>query len=133
MPLEIIDEIRPRKEERSAFRTIASYAIGLLSLIALLVAVSWPTKAHADTPSMVYSDQQITLRLLLKPCTAAAVLKHLPAQEHPAYREAVFVYDGRTLACCWRERGNAVRTMDEEGDRLVPDVPQELFKPDAGV
>ena len=51
MPLEIIDEIRPRKAERSAFRTIASYAIGLLSLIALLVAVSWPTKAHAqDVP-----------------------------------------------------------------------------------
>lgn len=68
MPLEIFDEVRPRKEERAKLRW--SVLLGIVCLIALFIAAAWPTQANAE-PVTVYSAEQdgVRLRLLDAPCT----------------------------------------------------------------
>jgi hypothetical protein len=64
--LEIIDEIRPRKQERMSFREIVSYLIGVVSILLL---VTLATNAYAtDIPVQVLEKDGITIRLMNKPC-----------------------------------------------------------------
>jgi hypothetical protein len=49
------------------------------------------------------------------------------------YREAVFVWEGRTLKACWRLNENErVNSVDEEGDFLQPPIPMGVFRKDSG-
>ena len=129
MPLEIIDEIRPRKEERSAFRTIASYVVGLLSLIALLIAVSWPTKAHADGV-LIAKFGPLTVTLYAKPCTNADVLDRLEERVHKTYRagEANHAKLGHRHLCYLSlPEYKHIFILDEKGGQA--DLPKEAFRP----
>ena len=136
MPLEIIDEIRPRKEERSAFRTIASYAIGLASLIALLVAVSWPTKAHAqDVPLHVLDKEGIEIRLLDKPCVDARSVMMIRPDALPRFKAVQSVWpqqDGsrKEFGGCWAAL-TAQESGSEEGFLVVFSDGESGFIPKA--
>jgi hypothetical protein len=137
--LEIIDEIRPRKQERATLRGIvmAVYnVIGALCLLFLLaLAATWPTNASADTTTMVYSDRQMTLRLLNQPCANTTVLSYLKQEARTRYLASILVWEGRTLQSCWRLTDDkaAVLNVDEEGDGLNPPIPVQVFKADSGV
>jgi hypothetical protein len=119
------------KGERGRLREI----IGAV-LLAILVfgSLIYAGKSFADTTTMVYSDPQVTLRLLNKPCINQTVLSYLKQEARPKYQEAVFVWEGRTLQSCWRltDDQKAVLNVDEEGDGLNPPLPIELFKKDSG-
>src|SRR5688572_21050302 len=96
--LEIIDEIRPRKQERSTLREIASYVVGLLALVALGVAATWHTKAHAEPRFQVVADGA---RVVLHDdkCAVAAVA-NLPYK-------ATWEEKGKVFQGCWGARPDA--------------------------
>lgn len=139
MPLEIIDEIRPRKQERSAFREIASYVIGLLALVALGIAVTWHTKANAAPlfKNIGNDGRPVSLRLLDTPCTHPKVKAHLEANVKdefiPKFKSAVLHYGGKDWASCWIEYQGFVLSYDEEGAPFAPPtgIPLEMFKEDS--
>ena len=124
MPLEIIDEIRPRKEERSAFRTIASYAIGLASLVALLVAVTWPTKAGAqDVPLHVLDKEGIRIQLMGTPCVDPRSVMMIRPDALPRFKAVQSVWpqpDGsrKEFGGCWAAL-TAQESGSEEGFLVV--------------
>ena len=71
MPLDIINEIRPKKEQRQTFRERVLFVFGAICpVVLLLIAVAWSTKAHAE-PVSVYTAEVdgVRLRLLDVPCT----------------------------------------------------------------
>jgi hypothetical protein len=130
MPLDIIDEIRPRKEERSTLREIVSYIVGLASLIALLVAATWPTKANAE-PLITRHDKDY-VRLMDGPCVAPKVVQMFVdggAMKHlPAFKALAADINGEHLAGCWRtslEPEGFYILFFEDRDPLV--LPQEMF------
>lgn len=133
MPLEIIDEIRPRTEERAWLRKVVALVGAVCLVVLLAIAATWPTKAHADTTTMVYKETSVTLTLFRKPCETPEILKVLEPELRAKYQAASLVYHGRTLRSCWLlTPEGAVTSMDEEGDRLFPDIPLAAFKKDTG-
>jgi hypothetical protein len=122
--LEIIDEIRPRKEERSAFREIASYVVGLLSLVALGIAVTWPTKANAD-PIYRANAEGIVITLTNEDCKLPAVSN--------LKKRATWEEKGKTFEGCWGGHPAFPIVMGYFSDRSVVVLPVEVFAPVTGV
>jgi hypothetical protein len=102
--LEIINEIRPRKQERSLLREIVSYIVGALALLALGVAATWPTNANAETK--ISKQGKDFVRLLDAPCTVKQVVEFFQANDGmkflPAFRQAEADIGGKRFAACWR-------------------------------
>ena len=114
--------------------TVLPWYIWAFMIGAAIAGVLYASKAGADTSTMVYSDSQMTLRLLNKPCVNETVLSYLKQAARPRYQAAILVWEGRTLQSCWRLTDDkaAVMNIDEEGDGLQPPLPVEVFKRDAG-
>ena len=47
------------------------------------------------------------------------------------WKTAVFVYNGKTYASCWRIQNNEVVILDSGGDVTV--LPPDIFRPETGV
>jgi hypothetical protein len=95
-----------------------------------IAAAFYSLRADAENVrTLVYSDPQVTLRLLNQPCTSELVLPHLKAEVRPKYQAAILVWEGRTLQSCWRlTQDRHVLSMDEEGDELRPYPQIEQFQ-----
>lgn len=96
MPLEIIDEIRPRKQERMSLRQIVMVvynAIGTLCLLFLLaLAATWPTQANAQTKPDILEIIEVSGEIGAG--TAAAVkLQVTKINEQPRIKAVVLVMD----------------------------------------
>ena len=120
--LEIIDEIRPRKQERASIRQVvmAVYnAIGALCLLFLLaLAATWPTNANADPRFQVVADGA---RIVLHDdkCAVGAVV-NLPYK-------ATWEEKGKVFQGCWGARPDAGVVMFYFDDKTVGIIPmQEL-------
>lgn len=122
--LEIIDEIRPRKEERASFREIASYIVGILCLVALGVAATWPTKAHAqDIPLHVLDKDGVQVRLMDSPCVDARSIMMIRPEALPRFKAVQSTWpekDGsrKDYGGCWAEL-TAQESGGEEGFLIV--------------
>ena len=131
--LEIIDEIRPRRQERASLRRIvmAVYnAIGALCLLFLFaLAATWPTNANADDV-LIAKFGQLTVTLYQKPCTNADVLKQLEERVHQTYRagEADHATLGhRNLCYLSVAEYKHIFVLDEKGG--MADLPKAAFRP----
>lgn len=83
MPLDIIDEIRPRKDERGFLRKVIAVLGAICFVLLFLLAATWPTKAYADIPVHVLEKDGVQIRLMDKPCVDAKTLSQInPAQAH---------------------------------------------------
>jgi hypothetical protein len=134
--LEIIDEIRPRKQERSTFRERVVFWFGIACLV-LLVGIATNAYAAPLFKNTGNDGKPISLRLLDTPCTNPKVKAHLEAnvkaQFIPQFKSAVLHYGGRDWASCWIEYEGAVLSYDEEGAPFNPPmgVPRSMFKEDS--
>lgn len=122
--LEIIDEIRPRKEERSAFREIASYVIGLLALVALGIAVTWHTKANALPIAQTVTQDGQKIVLTDEECRLDAVknLKH----------RATWTENGKVYEGCYGVHPAGV-VLGYFADKTVVMIPVQTFTQVIGV
>lgn len=124
MPLDIIDEIRPRKEERSTFREIASYIVGLLALVALGVAATWPTNAHAG-PILRGEAEGITVTIYEEACQLKEVT-NLP-------KRATWTEKGKTFEGCIGAHPQFPILMGFFSDKTVVVLPVQIFTRVTGV
>ena len=92
MPIEIIDEIRPFREERSTLRRIMGYVLGFLCFVVLLVAATWPISAFA-TPVAVAVEGDAKITLTDEPCKLKQVSN--------LKMRAVWVEKGKTFEGCF--------------------------------
>ena len=119
--LEIIDEIRPRKQERSIYREIAAYIIGALTLIALGIAAT--KDAHADPRFQVVADGA---RVVLHDdkCAVSAVTNR-------PYK-ATWEEKGQVFQGCWGARPDAGVVMFYFDDKTVGIIPMQELTPVVG-
>jgi hypothetical protein len=128
MPLEIIDEIRPRKQERATLREIvmAVYnAIGILCLLFLFaLAATWPTNANADPIYRATADG-IVITLTNEDCKLPAVSN--------LKKRATWTEKGKTFEGCWGGHPAFPIVMGYFADKTVVVLPVEAFAPVTGV
>ena len=126
--LEIIDEIRPRKQERATLRDIVVRVynwIGALCILFLLaLAATWPTEANAD-PIARASAEGIVITLTDEDCklTAVSNLK----------KRATWEEKGKTFEGCWGGHPAFPIVMGYFSDRSVVVLPVEAFAAVSGV
>jgi hypothetical protein len=116
--LEIIDEIRPRKDERSFLRKVIA-ALGAVCLVVLLaVAVTWPTKAHAG-PILKAEAEGIVVTIYEEACQLKEVT-NLP-------KRATWTEKGKTFEGCIGAHPQFPVLMGYFSDKTVVVLPVEMF------
>jgi hypothetical protein len=122
--LEIIDEIRPHKDERSLLRKVIA-VLGAVCLVVLLaVAVTWPTKAHAD-PRFQVSIEGVTVVLYDDKCDLTDQITNLPYK-------ATWTEKGKTYRGCWGARPDAGVVMAYFEDKTIGLIPMQGLTPVRG-
>lgn len=94
----------------------------LLLLCAALAA------APAMASDLVAHQGGDTVRLQDGPCISEQVLSLLEPRLQSQYKAASAVVQGRTFTGCWRQRGNVVHLLYEDGDQGI--VPMDELKPE---
>ena len=126
MPLDIIDEIRPKKEQRQTFRERVLFLFGAICLVVLLlIAVAWSTKAHAAPKFEADSEGGVRVVLHDEPCALDAVT-NLP------YR-VVWHEGGQKVEGCWGPRPDAQVAVAYFADKTVALIPFGDIRPVQGV
>ena len=116
--LEIIDEIRPRKEERSFLRKVIA-ALGAVCLVVLVaLAATWPTKAHAG-PVYQADVEGVKIVLTDEPC-------NLPAVSN-LQRRATWTEKGKTTEGCFGGHPQFPIVLMYFADKTVVVVPVQMF------
>jgi hypothetical protein len=111
--LEIIDEIRPRKQERMTLRERVGFWFGMACLVVL---VGIATNAYAqDIPLHVLDKDGISISLMDRPCTDPVSIGRINPQHLPRFKAVRSVWpekDGtrKEYAGCW-----ATLTPEESG------------------
>lgn len=122
---EIIDEIRSRKEERTSLAQRLIAGLGVVCLIVLIaLAVTWPTKAHADVMAQTVTEDGQKIVLTNEPCKLEAVtnLKH-----RATWHEKGKVYEG-----CYGVHPAGV-VLGYFADKTVVMIPVQVFTKVTGV
>ena len=118
MPLEIIDEIRPLKEERGRIRNLVSWVVGALSLAVLLIAATWPTKAHAIPVAEAAADGA-KVTLTDEDCKLKDKVSNLP-------KRATWQERGKKFEGCYGVHPGGV-VMAYFSDGAVVIIPVQMF------
>jgi len=116
MPLEIFDEIKPRKEERGKLRW--GVLFGLVCFVVLLIAATWPTKADER-----FTHEGVEFILTDAPCDRIdiktfAAWGGLNGDDVSRLRMgAVVIQESTTLVMCWyRRNSEQIVVVDETGN-----------------
>ena len=117
--LEIIDEIRPRKDERSSLRKVIAL-LGLVCLLVLLgIAATWPTKAHAG-PILKGEAGGVIVTIYEEDCQLTATVTNLP-------KRATWTEKGKTFEGCIGAHPQFPILMAYFADKTFVVLPVEMF------
>ena len=86
------------------------------------------TAVPAMASDLVAHQGGDSVRLQDGPCTSERVLNLLGPRLQSQYKAASAVVQGQTFAGCWRQRGNVVHLLYEDGDQGI--VPLAELKPE---
>ena len=102
----------------------------LLVVLLFLLSLS-PAKAGGDKV-LLFQNDQLTIRLFDKPCTAPEVLAQLRPDFHAQYRRADVVFQGKSYKACYFDQSDgSIFILDETGDQGAASIGD--FKVEEGV
>ena len=110
-------------------RTLAQRLIvaigGVCLLVLILIAATWPTKAHAE-PVMQTSEGGVTVQLWTDACALQKQISNLPYK-------ATWHENGKVIEGCWGARPDAGVVIFYFADKTVGMAPIQAFVKVVGV